>query len=219
MKSYYNFVSNNKDYKGTFKIETTSLSSIFSSTKPKTETIKEDGKVYFVGDVKLENNRMEIVVTKNFIPLFIVIALLIILVVAYYTLRSPLLMTKEASNIVKKDGGISEVTIILHIRNRSQNKIKQIEITDFIHALVSVGGDVPIGSLQPTKVLKHESKGDTVAKWSIDSLDASEERVLSYRIKSTLHILGSFSLPSAKASFKSKDKALKSNSNRLSIDN
>ena len=134
-------------------------------------------------------------------------------------LRSPLLMVKEASNIVKKEGGISEITVILHIKNRSQSKIEQIEITDFIPALVSVGGDVPIGSLQPNKVLKHERKGTTIVKWTIDTLDASEERVLSYRIKSKLAILGSFNLPAAKAVFKSNNKGFTSTSNRLGIGN
>ncbi|MBW2976528.1 hypothetical protein KY347_03725 [Candidatus Woesearchaeota archaeon] len=216
-KTHYNFVSNNEDYTGKFKIETTLLGSVFSSTSPKSDVVKENGKRYFVGDVKLENNKMEITATKNFIPLFVVVLLLIALLVFYYTLRSPLLMTKEASNIVKNEGGISEMTVILHIRNRSANKIKDIEITDFMPALVSVGGDVPIGSLQPSKVLKHERKGTTIVKWTIDALDASEERVLSYRTKSRLSILGSFSLPAAKSAFKYKDKTLGSTSNRLSV--
>ena len=218
-RSRYNFVSNNNDYSGIAKIETTLLDSIFSSTNPKSKTIKENGKRYFVSDVKLENNKMQITVTKNFIPSFVAIALLIILVISYYMLRSPLLIIKESSNIIKKDDGVSEMTVILHIRNRGQNKIKDIELTDFVPALVSVGGDVPIGSLKPNKVLKHEKKGTTIVKWTIDTLDASEERVLSYRIKSELSILGSFSLPAANAVFKSNNKPFTSHSNRLSIDN
>ncbi|MCH8328966.1 MAG: hypothetical protein IIB81_01070 [Nanoarchaeota archaeon] len=218
-RSRYNFVSNNNDYSGIAKIETTLLDSIFSSTNPKSKTIKENGKRYFVSDVKLENNKMQITVTKNFIPSFVAIALLVILVISYYMLRSPLLIIKEASNIIKKDDGVSEMTVILHIRNRGQNKIKDIELTDFVPALVSVGGDVPIGSLKPNKVLKHEKKGTTIVKWTIDTLDASEERVLSYRIKSELSILGSFSLPAANAVFKSNNKPFTSHSNRLSIDN
>ena len=218
-KSIYNFVSNNNEYSGLIKVETTLLSSIFSSTNPKAKIVKENGKRYFIWDVRLENKSMQVTVTKNFIPLFIVIVLLIVAGVAYYTLRSPLLMIKEANNIIKKEGGISEITVILHIRNRSKNKIRHIEITDFIPALVSVGGDVPIGSLQPTKILRHEKKKNTVVKWTLDHLDASEERVLSYKIKSKLSILGTFSLPTATASFKLNNKVLTSTSNRLSIDN
>jgi len=51
----------------------------------------------------------------------------------------------------------------------------------------------------------------------VDNLDASEERVLSYRIKSRLSILGSFSLPATKAAFKSNDKPMTSSSNGLSV--
>jgi len=56
-------------------------------------------------------------------------------------------------------------------------------------------------------------------KWNIDNLDSSEERVLSYRVKSKLAILGSFSMPAAKASFHSNKKNYSSLSNRLSIEN
>ena len=213
----YNFVSNNNEYEGTFKIETTLLGSIFSSTNPKTEVVKENGKRYFVSDVKLENNSMQITVTKNFIPLFAVIAILIILIVSYYILRSPLHIIKEASNVVKSEGGISEMTVILHIRNRGQDKLKEIDVTEFIPALVSISKEVPIGSLHPTKVLKHERKENTVIKWTVDHLDASEERVLSYKIKSKLSILGSFNLPVTKAVFHYKGKKVTSRSNSLSV--
>jgi len=218
-RNHYNFVSNNNEYEGIFKVETTLLGSIFSSTNPKAKTIKEDGKTYFVWDAELQNNSMQVVVTENFIPLFVVIVLLIGVIIAYYVLRSPLNITKETSNIVKSEGGISEMTIVLHIRNRSKNKIKEIEITESIPALISIGREVSIGSLQPTKILKHEKNKNTIVKWTIDNLDASEERVLSYKIKSKLSILGSFSLPAATAIFKSNNKVLTSTSNRLSVEN
>jgi hypothetical protein len=216
-REHYKFVSNNNKYEGKFEVETTLLGSIFSSTSPKTKIVQEDDKRYFVGDVKLGNNIMRIDVTKNLIPLFVVIILLIVIAISYYVLRSPLLITKGSKNIAKKEGGVSEMTVILHIKNRSQNKLKDIDISDFIPALVSVGEDVPIGSLKPDKVLKHEREGNTIVKWTIDALDASEERVLSYKIKSELSILGGFSLPATKAKFKSNNKDFTSRSNRLSI--
>ncbi len=216
--SKYSFISNNKDYKGgEFKVETTLFSSIFSSTSPKARIVKENGKRYFSWDVELADNKMQVIVTKNYIPLFIAIVLLIIVAVGYYILRSPLSMVKEASNIVKREGGISEMTVILRLKNRSQNKIREIEVSEYIPGIVSISSDVPIGSLQPAKVMTHEKRGTTVAKWALDNLEPSEERVLSYRIKSRLTILGSFSLPAARATFKSNDKLFTSASNRLSV--
>lgn len=218
-KSNYKFVSNNNEHQGIFKVETTLLGSILSSTNPKAKLVKEDDKRYFIWDVELENNSMQVTVTENFIPLFVVIALLIVAVGAYYLVRSPLLMRKESSNIVKREGGISEIAIILNIKNRGKDKLREIELTERIPALVSIGKEVSIGSLQPSKVLRHKKKKNTMVKWTIDTLDASEERVISYKIKSKLPILGSFSLPAATSSFKSHNKVFTSASNRLSIEN
>jgi len=216
-RNFYNFVSNSNEYDGVIKVETTLINSLFSSTIPKARTVKENGLIYFVWDIELKNNSMQVSVTRNFIPLFVVIVLLVVLVVAYFVLRSPLHMTKDSSNLIKSDGGISELTVLLHIKNRGQKKISEIEITDYIPALVTVNHDVSIGSLQPTKVLKHEKSGNTLVKWSLDKLDASEERVLSYRIKSRLPILGRFSLPVATAIFRSNNKSMTATSNRLSV--
>lgn len=218
-RSNYKFVSNNNEYQGIFRVETTLLGAILSSTNPKAELIKEDDKRYFIWDVELENNTMHVTVTKNFIPLFVVIVSLIVAVGVYYLVRSPLLMRKECSNIVKKDGGISEITIALNIKNRGKDKLKEIDLTEQIPALVSIGKEVSIGSLQPSKILKHKKRKNTIVKWTIDTLDASEERIISYKIISKLPILGSFSLPAATSSFKSNNKIFTSASNRLIVEN
>ncbi|MAE42965.1 hypothetical protein CMO93_04285 [Candidatus Woesearchaeota archaeon] len=218
-KSNYKFVSNNPDYAGSFKIETTLFGSIFSSENPKAKVIKEDDKKYFVWDVELENNKMDVVVTKNILPLVFVIVLLIGLVFSYYIFRVPLIIRKESSSLVKSEGGVSEMSVILHIKNRAKSKIKDIEITETIPSIVSIERDISIGALQPTKVLRHEKRGTTIVKWSINHLDVSEERVLSYKIKTKLSILGDFSLPAATAVFKYEGKTLTTVSSRLHVVN
>jgi len=215
-ESTYEFLSNSPDYTGTFRVETGMLSSIFSSTSPKARIEKIGGKRYFVWDINLQNNRMQAVVSVNFIPLVIVILLLIVVIIMYFTLRTPLVMKKSATHLIKTEGGISAMTVVVHIRNRGQKKITGIDITESVPSLVSVEREVSIGSLQPAKILTHEKKG-TIVKWVIDSLDASDERVLSYKIKSKLSILGGFDLPAAGAVFKSDDKSFTSASNRLHV--
>jgi len=214
----YEFISNNPDYEGTFKVETTLFGSIFSSESPKAKIITENDKKYFVWDVKLENNKMQVTVTKNFVPMFIVIVALIVIASLYYTLRAPLSLRKEYSSKIIKHGGVVELSIVLHIKNRGQGKIKDIEITEIIPSIISVGKEVSIGSLRPTKILRHEKKGTTIVKWNIDNLDVSEERVVSYKVTSKLSILGSFSLAAATAVFKYNGKTYTAASNRLSVD-
>ncbi len=218
-KSTYKFASNNEDYKGSFKVETSLLSSIFSSTSPNAKVMTENGKRYFVWDVKLDKKEMQVAITRNFVPLMIAIILFAAVVISYFLFRSPLVMIKEVNNIVKKEGGITEMNVVLHIQNRGQIRLQEIEVTDYIPGLVGIGSDAPIGSLQPTKIMRHEKKGTTMAKWTIEKLDLSEERVLSYKVRSKLSILGDFNLPVAKATFKANGKVQSSSSNRLSVSN
>lgn len=218
-KDTYKLSSNDGKYEGLLKVETTLLDSIFSSTEPKARIIRENGGRYFAWEVNLEGKEMQVAVTRNFIPLVIAIILIISVIISYFMFRSPLVMLKEANNIVKNEGGISEMNIVLHVQNRGQGRLTEIEVTDYVPGLVGIESDVPIGSLQPTKVLRHEKKGTTMVKWALDKLDPAEERVLSYRIKSRLSILGDFSLPVAKASFKVNGKVHSSSSNRLGITN
>jgi len=211
------FYSNNKDYSGELKIETSLLKSLFSSTKPKAKILEEDNKRYFMWVVKLdENNSMKITIVENYRMLFLVMLLAIILVFVYYIYRSPLVIKKEAKNITKKEGGIFSLKAVLHIKNRSNKKIENIELREVIPNITHIEKDISIGTLKPTKILRHHKKGHII-RWDIDSLDIGEERVMSYKIKAKLPILGDLNLQAATAKFKYNNKHIKTNSNRVSI--
>jgi len=212
------FTSNNKNYEGKTRVETTFFKALFTSTSPKSESIKENGKKYLVWDISLQNtNSLKITVTENLLPLFIIIILILVLMGLYYSFRSPLTIKKEANSIKKKDGGISELKVVLHIRNRSKKPLSDIDLTERVPHLVHVEKEVSIGTLQPEKILRHEDK-DTVIKWKIDSLDPQEERVLTYKVGSRLPILGSFTLPAAGCKFVSNNNVSVASSNRLNVE-
>ncbi|MBL7054909.1 hypothetical protein ISS05_04080 [Candidatus Woesearchaeota archaeon] len=211
------FYSNNPDYSEEMKIETSLFKILFTSTKPKAKVLKEDDKRYFVWNVKLdENNSMEVIIVENYRILFIAIILAIILVFIYYKYRSPLSIRKEVKNIIKREGGISGLNVILNIKNRGNKKIEAIELKEVIPNITNIEKDISIGTLKPTQILKHEKKG-TIVKWVIDNLEVGEERVLSYKIRHRFPILGDFNLPSATAKFKCNRKEIKTSSNRLSV--
>ena len=90
--------------------------------------------------------------------------------------------------------------------------MRDIEITDTIPNITSIEKELFIGTLQPYQVMRHEKKG-TILKWKVDDLSAGEERVVSYKMKSRLPILGSLSLEGAVAKYnhKKKDKITRSN--------
>lgn len=57
-----------------------------------------------------------------------------------------------------------------------------------------------VGTLAPNKVIRHDRKG-TIIKYEVGDILPKEERVISYKVKSSLSILGGVSLPEAVARF------------------
>jgi hypothetical protein len=53
-----------------------------------------------------------------------------------------------------------------------------------------------MGHIAPTNIVDRGNKGILI-KWKLGDLEKGEERIVSYKAKSKLTILGSFSLPAA----------------------
>ena len=212
------FTSNDENYEGEARVETTFFKALFTSTSPRAKSIAENGKRYFVWHISLENtNSLKITVTENFLPLLIITILIMVLVGLYYLFRSPLTIRKEAQSIKKRDGGISELKVVLHLRNRGSSPLKDIDLTESVPHLVHVEKEVSIGALHPEKILRHETRG-TIIKWKLNSLNPNEERVLAYKIGARLPILGSLTLSAAGAKFNCDNKVLIASSNRLNVE-
>ncbi len=207
----------NMEYTDGFKVESSTIQMLFTSSKPKGKFIKEDDQRYLFIPITLQpGESATIQITKNYITLLIIVALIAIIIGLYYLFRSPLTLQKKATNIAYKEGGVSELKVVLNVINRSKNKLKGIEIIDKIPNIADLEKGLTIGTLHPTKILKHERKG-TIIKWFIEELEAGDERVISYKIKSHLSILGEFNLAPTVGKFKFKGKEIITHSNSLGI--
>ncbi|MBI2650656.1 hypothetical protein HYX04_05080 [Candidatus Woesearchaeota archaeon] len=209
--------SNNPDYNGVVKVETTPLKNLFVTTFPRAEITKEDGKHYLVWQVVVGSDRtISVYTTENYRPIVVIIVLVIAAVALYFLFRSPIVVRKGIGNVGMSEGGISEAKIVVRVKNRSANQITDIEVMDNLPHIAHVERELSIGSMQPHAILKHPKKG-LMIKWNIETLEAGDERVLSYRMKSRLPILGELSLPAASARTKVGEKVIISNSNRVSV--
>jgi len=117
-----------------------------------------------------------------------------------------------------EEGGISEIKILLHVKNRSNFTIDEIDITDTIPHIGEMDKEIQIGTIKPVSIAKHKRIG-TIVKWQIISLEKYEERIITYRIRSKLSILGGLILPAAKLKFKEKgkDRVVKSSKLKLNV--
>lgn len=139
--------------------------------------------------------------TTNYHMLLYVLIILIVLGTFYLYARSPVELKKSATTSKSgEEGTLSEVKIMLEARNKSGKPMKNVIITDLIPSIANLEKGLELGTLKPTDV-KHTHKGAKVS-WVLAELDAQEHRVITYKIKAKLNILGTFSLPRADMEYK-----------------
>lgn len=172
-------------------------------TKFSPEAVKEkgtDGKTYYVIRQKLgPQDTLEGSVVTNYRLLVVIILVVIAIIVLYYVLRSPVIIAKNAEPLGKTEDGLSEVKIRLYLKNRSRKAIANLRVTDIVPSIAEIDKKTHLGTMEPVSIGK--GKRGTVPRWEMDVLEAYEERIITYRIKSKLTLIGGIRLPSAKAAF------------------
>lgn len=139
-------------------------------------------------------------ITNYRIPTYLLIIALL-LGLFYLYARSPVELRKAAVTAkAGEDGTLSEVKITVEAKNVSSQPLKDVTITDLIPSIANLEKGLDLGTLKPTEV-KHTAKGTKVS-WFITELDAHEHRLITYKIKAKLNILGTFSLPRASMEYK-----------------
>jgi len=210
----------NKESTQTVKILVPWYKSIFTSSNPKiTSIIKENDERFLGFDLTLNpKESTEIIVITNYRWLMIILVAIVLFILYLWFIRSPLELEKRAEKLNKKIDGISELKVSLYLKNRSGKALEGIEIRDIVPNIAEVKKEFEIGTLAPNKTFKNKS-GNTVMKWNIQDLDPHEERIICYKIKSKLSIVGDFELPVAIVKYRNRKGAeliVKSNKTTIS---
>lgn len=202
----------------TIKSEYSLIKSLFTKTEPEARVVEVGGLKYYSWVVNADPEvSSEITITTNYQPLLWIILVIIALLVVKYGIRSQVKIIKKSTSAEMKEGGLSNIKILLTIRNEGVRPIKDVEVKDTVPHIADIKKEFPIGTLHPDKILMHKTKG-TIAKWKIDELDASEERIIKYEIKSKLSIVGSLTLPAATVKYKTaRGRERKVTSNKLIV--
>jgi hypothetical protein len=176
---------------------------------------EKDGKRVLSWEVTLlSDESIVLTAAKNYRYPFYILILLIIIASVYFYLRTPVSLIKNATHS-KKDATLSELKIRLHLKNLTKKTMKNIEVIDLIPGIADIEKGLELGTLRPHEV-KHTKKG-TLVKWKLSEIDPKEDRLISYKIKSKLKIIGTLKLPRAKAVFGSKGKRKAAYSNYFKI--
>jgi hypothetical protein len=97
-----------------------------------------------------------------------------------------------------------EIIMSLEVRNRTMHEIRDVMIRDFVPSIAVVVER--FDTLRPTL---RKVAGGTELVWRLDSLGPLEERVLTYRVKPAVDIIGTLKLPRAVIRYSDKEKNVK----------
>ncbi len=179
--------------------ETSFLKSLFTKSNPKSFAISKGGKRYSAWELSLDpQEEITVRVIEGYRSIFYLIILALAGILLYRFFQSPVSLLKESSAISYKEGGISELKVILRLKNRSAQPYVKLVLADRVPMIAQVEPD-SMGTMKPVTIF-NDGKG-SIVKWEIENLDRHEERILAYKIKSKLSILGQFTLPKASLRF------------------
>ncbi len=175
---------------------------LFTSSDGK--MLVEEEQRYLTWEMSLgPGETVDIPMAVNYRIIAYVLAALLLFAGFYFYVQSPISVQKTATTSrSNEDGTLSEVKITLELKNHSKKLIKEVMVTDLVPSIANIDRGLELGTLKPQEI-KHTKMGTKVT-WSLAELDSHEQRLISYKIKAKLNILGTFSLPRATVEFKRK---------------
>ncbi len=133
-------------------------------------------------------------------------SILIIIAVVYFAFK--LVFTVRITKRSRFFGPItkdSEVPVAIEVFNRSIHEVKDLAVRDFVPPIARV-----VPKFETVKPTMRETVNGTELLWKFDSLRAGEERVMTYRIKPKMDVLGTLRLNPATLNYSDKKRRKKS---------
>ena len=125
----------------------------FTKTSKGSFEVKRDDNTYVAWELSLGPQKtISITRATSYIPLLVLFLIIIASLALYYFLRSPVYIIKRANVHTIKDLGISELKIVVHVKNRTNKTYERATITDTIPTLADVSGGHDVGTLKPDSV-------------------------------------------------------------------
>jgi len=185
----------------------------YSNIDPNDIEKKGDG-YYYTWKFNLEPGEEYVIDIKTNYrdPLIVLIVLILIIFVLYNTFARRVVLRKRVLTL-KSAEGISEMKVLLILNNKGRKTIKNIRLIDQLHNIAKMPDS--FGSLKPTSVKKTGKM--VMLIWDIDNIVGREERVISYRVKAGVSVIGKLRIPRALCRYKKGKRSVIAKSNSILI--
>jgi len=174
------------------------LARMFTNTEPQASVSK--GK--YIWTVDLAPGESTVVkYTSNYRPIFygLIIVALAVWLMTHLIDRS-VIIRKRLYRIKKTADGLSELKVLIHVRNGKTEDITDVRISDVLPNTMQPLDE--FGTMRPTKV-QQGTKGKRFV-WDIPHLAPHEERIFSYKVKTRLKLIGDARLPPSIVQYQTK---------------
>jgi len=121
--------------------------------------------------------------------------LIVVTIWVLWSFYQPKLMKKYMGLLSKEE----TITISLHVKNKSRKLLDNVTVKDFVPAIALVIKE--FNTIIPSIKIK---PGGTELTWQVKNIRPKEERVLTYKIKPVIEILGTLKLPKAHLMYETK---------------
>ncbi|MBI5398467.1 hypothetical protein HZB03_03305 [Candidatus Woesearchaeota archaeon] len=188
----------------TARLETTTRESLFTTSVPAAAIVSEKGKRYYTWKVVLDPKQStSISVTTNYRFLAGLMFVIIVGLIYFYATRKYLVVRKSVKSVKKAHGAITEAKIVLHIRNRTNNPVRDVRVVERVPKIFSVRKDGFEASPHPSKIHLSEKEG-TIMDFHLHDLEPHDERIINYTVTPKLHIFGDMPVKPTIVEYKSK---------------
>ena len=138
------------------------------------------------------------------------IIIILFAVILWYYLYKTVAIRKQLYQVNNRESGISELKVILKIRNRG-DPLRHIRVVDIVPGLLKPFGEY--GTLKPSEIQKTYT--GTRLVWDIPLLDIGDERIISYKLESKTNLFSTMVLPPAAIIYKKLSKKITKMSNKV----
>ena len=146
----------------------------------------------------------------SFMPVFIFIIVTgIVIYLLLFYFRAQITVTKK----VTAAHGDKSIRVSIHIKNNHRYPIQNVVLTDKIHSPLKLAKG--FGTVTPSAI-RSENK-EAHLTWKLGELEALEERVITYNIKSGLKVIATIMLPECYVKGKVKGQQMTFVSNKVAI--
>ena len=172
-------------------VESSFAKNIFTSTTP--EAVHENGDLSWAFTIG-PGEEYTVTVVRNYRSLFYGFLIIVAVVIAlYFYIDRSIVIKKRILNLKSGTEGISEIKILLIVRNGKMTGLDNVKVIDILPNILQPTYE--FGTLKADKV-QQGARGKRFV-WELGRLEAREERVLTYKVKTKIHLAGEAHLPPA----------------------